>query len=64
MPHPVIKPEYVEFVVQFAGDIGMVPVVIKKEQPAYILNTLLILLLEAGLEKVPCNTWQTPRYDL
>ena len=50
MPHAGTKPEYVDIVVQFAKDIGMVPVVIKKEQPAYILNTLLIPLLGAGLE--------------
>ena len=50
MPHPGTSPEYVDIVVQFARDIGMVPVVIKKEQPAYILNTLLIPLLGAALE--------------
>ncbi len=50
MPHPGTDPKYVEIVRQFAKDIGMVPVVIKKEQPAYILNTLLIPLLGAALE--------------
>lgn len=36
--------------VRFAGEIGMVPVIVKKEQRGYILNSLLMPLLEAASE--------------
>lgn len=39
-------------VIQFARDIGMVALPIHKEQPGYILNTLLVPLLGAALELV------------
>lgn len=35
-------------VVQFAHDIGMVPIEVKKEQPGYVLNSLLVPFLNAG----------------
>lgn len=35
-------------VVQFARDIGMVPIEVKKEQPGYVLNSLLVPFLNAG----------------
>lgn len=41
-------PKYVAAVEQFAKDMGMKPVVIKKEQPGYILNSLLVPFLEAA----------------
>ena len=50
MPHSGTDNKYVDIVVEFAKNIGMVPVVIKKEQPAYILNSLLIPLLDAALD--------------
>ena len=50
MPHPGTDPKYVDIVAKFARDIGMVPVIIRKEQPGYILNSLLIPLLIAALE--------------
>ncbi len=34
----------------FAKSIGMVPVVLHKEQAGYVLNTLLVPFLQAGLE--------------
>lgn len=35
-------------VAQFAGEIGMVPLLLKKEQAGYILNTMLVPFLSAG----------------
>jgi len=48
MEHPGTDKEVVEAVLQFAAAIGMVPLHIKKEQPGYILNSLLVPLLDAG----------------
>lgn len=48
MGHPGTSPEVIATVTQFATDIGMVPVVLHKEQPGYVLNSLLIPLLGAA----------------
>lgn len=48
MGHPGTAEEYYEEVAQFAEQIGMVPLRLRKEQPAYILNTLLVPLLNAA----------------
>ncbi len=48
MGHPGTDPKYYEEVAEFAEAIGMVPLRLKKEQPAYILNTLLVPLLNAA----------------
>ncbi|WP_400195078.1 3-hydroxyacyl-CoA dehydrogenase [Lysinibacillus telephonicus] len=48
MEHPGTDKEVVEQVLQFASAIGMVPLHIKKEQPGYILNSLLVPLLDAA----------------
>lgn len=49
MGHPGTDQQYVEQVTDFARSIGMIPFVLKKEQPGYILNTLLVPFLNAGL---------------
>lgn len=49
MGHPGTEVQYVEQVTDFARSIGMIPFVLKKEQPGYILNTLLVPFLNAGL---------------
>lgn len=49
MRHDKTSDEAFEAVVQFAKDMGMYPAVIKKEQPGYILNSILVPLLDAGL---------------
>ncbi|WP_456276424.1 3-hydroxyacyl-CoA dehydrogenase [Bacillus sp. AK128] len=49
MGHPGTEHQYVEQVTEFARSIGMIPFVLKKEQPGYILNTLLVPFLNAGL---------------
>lgn len=50
MGSPETDPTIYQEIVQFARDIGMVPIQLKKEQPGYILNSLLIPFLTAGQE--------------
>lgn len=50
MSHAKTEPAYVEDVTQFARAIGMIPFVLKKEQPGYILNSLLVPFLTAAME--------------
>lgn len=52
MGHPGTDPAIFDQVVAFARSIGMVPLLVHKEQPAYIFNTLLVPWLEAGLALV------------
>ncbi|WP_010288594.1 3-hydroxyacyl-CoA dehydrogenase [Kurthia massiliensis] len=52
MGHPGTEPQYAEQVVAFAREIGMIPFHLHKEQPGYILNSLLVPFLDAGL-----NLW-------
>lgn len=42
-------PKYALMVKEFAIEMGMIPFMLKKEQPAYILNTLLVPWLNSGL---------------
>lgn len=49
MPHEGTDLKYVEQLVEFAEQINMVPVRLKREQPGYVLNTLLVPLLSAGM---------------
>ncbi|MCD7982285.1 MAG: 3-hydroxyacyl-CoA dehydrogenase [Clostridiales bacterium] len=48
MGHAGTDPENYRAVVQFAEDISMVPLEVKKEQPGYILNSMLVPFLEAA----------------
>lgn len=48
MGHPGTSPEVYDTVAKFAKDIGMVPLLLKKEQPGYILNSMLVPFLEAA----------------
>ncbi|OYT16821.1 MAG: 3-hydroxybutyryl-CoA dehydrogenase [Bacteroidetes bacterium 4572_77] len=48
MLHPRTDKKYFDIVLDFAKNIGMVPIPIYKEQAGYILNSLLIPLLSAG----------------
>jgi 3-hydroxyacyl-CoA dehydrogenase len=50
MGHPGSGETYVEEVTDFARAIGMIPFVLKKEQPGYILNSLLVPFLSAAME--------------
>lgn len=48
MGHPGTAQKYFDQVVEFADAIGMVPLKLNKEQPGYILNTMLVPLLNAA----------------
>lgn len=48
MGHPGTEQEYYDIIVKFADDIGMVPLELKKEQPGYILNSMLVPFLSAA----------------
>lgn len=48
MGHPGTEQEYYDEVVKFAQDINMIPLQLKKEQPGYILNSLLVPFLSAA----------------
>ncbi|PKF86953.1 3-hydroxybutyryl-CoA dehydrogenase [Bacillus sp. BA3] len=48
MKHPGTDSEVFEEVIDFAKAIGMVPLPLHKEQPGYILNSLLVPLLDAA----------------
>ncbi len=48
MKHPGTDEEIFNAVIEFAKAIDMVPLALHKEQPGYILNSLLVPFLEAG----------------
>ncbi len=48
MGHPGTAKEIYDAVVSFADEINMVPIRLHKEQPAYVLNSLLVPLLDAA----------------
>lgn len=48
MGHPGTEQKYYDKVVEFAQDINMIPLKLKKEQPGYILNSLLVPFLSAA----------------
>ena len=48
MGHPGTEQEYYDQVVEFAEAINMIPLKLKKEQPGYILNSLLVPFLSAA----------------
>ena len=48
MGHPGTDPEIYNAVVKFAAEIGMVPLLLHKEQPGYILNSMLVPFLSAA----------------
>ena len=48
MGHAGTDQQYYDLVVKFADDIRMVPLCLKKEQPGYILNSMLVPFLSAA----------------
>lgn len=48
MGHASTAPQYLDAVATFAEEIGMVPVRLKKEQPGYIVNSLLVPFMTAA----------------
>lgn len=43
------NPELLQVIAKFAADIKMVPLVLNKEQPGYLLNTMLVPLLNSAM---------------
>ncbi|NMM48548.1 3-hydroxyacyl-CoA dehydrogenase [Marinigracilibium pacificum] len=60
MRHEGTDPKVFETVIQFAKDIGMVPIVINKEQPGYVINSLLVPFLIAAIDLM-ANEIATPQ---
>lgn len=52
MGHPGTSPEVYDATVEFARRIGMEPIEIHKEQPGYVINSLLVPFLQAALSLV------------
>lgn len=50
MKHPGTSPEVFEEIIEFAKAIAMVPIPLHKEQPGYVLNTLLVPFLKASMQ--------------
>ncbi len=50
MGHPGTDTDVIDALVAFAKTIGMVALPLQKEQPGYIVNSLLVPLLSAGLD--------------
>ncbi len=48
MGHPGTEKKYYDEIVRFAASIGMVPLQLHKEQPGYILNSMLVPFLSAA----------------
>lgn len=48
MGHEGTDPQYADAVVNFVEEIGMVPMRLRKEQPGYLLNSLLVPFLSAA----------------
>ena len=52
MKHEKTSPDVFEAIIRFARDIAMVPIPLHKEQPGYVLNTLLVPFLKAAMQLV------------
>ncbi|MEK9199808.1 3-hydroxyacyl-CoA dehydrogenase [Ureibacillus sp. 179-F W5.1 NHS] len=50
MGHPGTDAKYADIVEEFARTIGMIPFRLHKEQPGYILNSLLVPFLDAAMD--------------
>ncbi|MCR5154829.1 MAG: 3-hydroxyacyl-CoA dehydrogenase [Lachnospiraceae bacterium] len=48
MGHPGTDKKYYDQIVEFAGELNMVPLQLHKEQPGYILNSMLVPFLSAA----------------
>jgi 3-hydroxyacyl-CoA dehydrogenase len=63
MGHSGTAPEVFEEVVQFAKTIGMLTIPIYKEQPGYVMNSLLVPWLIAGLDLYRNGVADAPSID-
>lgn len=48
MPHPATDPQWIPVLLEFGKSLNQVPVFVKKENPGYIFNTMLIALIGAA----------------
>lgn len=48
MPHPKTSPETVELIKAFAGSIGQIPIMLKKENFGYVFNAMLMELFKSA----------------
>jgi 3-hydroxybutyryl-CoA dehydrogenase len=55
MPHPGTAAEYVTTVTEFSRAVGQIPIVIRKEHPEYVFNTMLVAFLNAALRLAADN---------
>ena len=60
MGHPGTSKEVLDLTIEFSRRIGLIPLILEKEQPGYIINTLLGGLLGKALELV-ANGVATPQ---
>ncbi|MCR5761209.1 MAG: 3-hydroxyacyl-CoA dehydrogenase [Sphaerochaetaceae bacterium] len=60
MGHPGTEQKYYDEIVKFAASIGMVPLQLHKEQPGYILNSMLVPFLGAA-QKLWANEVADPQ---
>ena len=63
MAHPGTEQSVYAAVVEFAKSIGMVPLQLNKEQPGYLLNSLLIPMLHAALALLVNGVADVPTID-
>jgi 3-hydroxybutyryl-CoA dehydrogenase len=52
MPHPGTSEDVFNLIVEFSRSIGLIPIILKTEHPGYIINTLLIGLMESSMSLV------------
>ncbi|MBY9004079.1 MAG: 3-hydroxyacyl-CoA dehydrogenase [Candidatus Lokiarchaeota archaeon] len=60
MGHPGTSKEVLDMTIEFSRRIGLIPIVLDKEQPGYIINTLLVGLMDRALWLV-ANEVATPQ---
>lgn len=60
MGHPATSKEVLDITIEFSRKIGLIPIVLEKEQPGYIINSLLGGLMGRALELV-ANGVATPK---
>lgn len=64
MGHAGTDPQYLDAVAAFAEEIGMIPIKLKKEQPGYILNSLLVPFMNAASKLYVRGVADAPTIDL
>ena len=64
MGHEGTEQKYYDLVVEFAEAIGMLPIKIHKEQPGYVLNSLLVPFLDAALSLAATDVADPHTIDL